>query len=133
VGAGAGPPCPWDERTCESAAQGGHLEVLTWARMHGCPWRTEVMCRAAAAGGNLAVLQWVREMGCPWGGSAACAAAARYGHLEVLKCAWAQGCPRTTSRDPYDTCRNALAFGDEDMQRWMREEDLWSKVRREFR
>ena len=25
--------CPWDEDTCAYAAEGGHLEVLQWARM----------------------------------------------------------------------------------------------------
>jgi len=29
--------CPWDKRTCECAAKGGHLEALRWARANGCP------------------------------------------------------------------------------------------------
>ena len=29
---------PWDEKTCADAAEGGHLEVLQWARANGCPW-----------------------------------------------------------------------------------------------
>ena len=29
--------CPWDERTCESAADYGHLDVLKYARENGCP------------------------------------------------------------------------------------------------
>ena len=29
--------CEWDEETCEYAAEGGHLEVLRWARANGCP------------------------------------------------------------------------------------------------
>ena len=28
----------WDECTCAYAAEGGHLEVLKWARENGCPW-----------------------------------------------------------------------------------------------
>jgi hypothetical protein len=28
--------CPWDEGTCWAAAEGGHLEVLKWARANGC-------------------------------------------------------------------------------------------------
>ena len=31
------PPCPWDERTCSFAAEGGHLDVLQWARSHDPP------------------------------------------------------------------------------------------------
>ena len=49
--------CPWDEGTCEYAAQGGHLEVLQWARENGCPWDKET-CSDAARGGHHEVLQW---------------------------------------------------------------------------
>lgn len=28
----------WDRHVCSSAALEGHLEVLKWARCHGCPW-----------------------------------------------------------------------------------------------
>jgi hypothetical protein len=59
--------CPWDERTCEYAAEGGHLEVLKWAREHHCPW-DEQCCAGAAASGHLDVLQWARQQQppCPW-------------------------------------------------------------------
>ena len=29
--------CPWDSRTTNYAAEGGHTELLRWAREHGCP------------------------------------------------------------------------------------------------
>ena len=29
--------CPWDETTCECAANSEELEVLRWAIGHGCP------------------------------------------------------------------------------------------------
>jgi hypothetical protein len=29
--------CPWDQDTCEFAADYGELEVLRWAIEHGCP------------------------------------------------------------------------------------------------
>jgi hypothetical protein len=51
--------------TCARIAEGGHLEVLQWAREHGCPW-DERTCGAAAGGGHLEVLIWAREQGCPW-------------------------------------------------------------------
>ena len=57
--------CPWDERTCELAARGGHLVALQWARAQGCMW-CEKTCARAARGGHLAVLQWAREYNCPW-------------------------------------------------------------------
>jgi len=29
--------CPWDKETCKKAEEGGHLEVLRWARENGAP------------------------------------------------------------------------------------------------
>ena len=46
------------------AAQGGHLEVMQWARANGCPWDS-LTCAYAAEGGYLEVLQWARANGCP--------------------------------------------------------------------
>ena len=47
------------------AAEGGHLEVLQWARANGAPW-DEWTCAGAAEGGHLEVLQWARANGAPW-------------------------------------------------------------------
>ena len=55
----------WDEYLCSNAAGGGHMEVLQWARTHGCQW-DEITCSEAALGGQLAVLQWARAEGCDW-------------------------------------------------------------------
>ena len=57
--------CPWDEKTCASAAQAGHLEVLQWARANGCPWDAQT-CSRAAWSGHLEIMQWARANGCPW-------------------------------------------------------------------
>jgi hypothetical protein len=38
---------PWNERTAESIAARGHLEVLQQARADGCPWDEQV-CNVAA-------------------------------------------------------------------------------------
>lgn len=83
--------CPWDEKTCEAAAAGGHLEVLKWARKKGCPWDATV-CGFAARGGHLEVLKWAHDNGCPWD-EWTCSAAAQHGHLDVLKWARKNGCP----------------------------------------
>ena len=47
----------WDKHVCEGSAQGGHLEVLQWARQNECP---------AARGGHLEVLKGAQQHGCPW-------------------------------------------------------------------
>jgi len=82
---------PWDWRTCEYAAKGGHLRVLKWLRENGCPW-DESTCEKAAEGGHLEVLKWARENGCPWNWLT-CAKAAERGHLETLKWARENDCP----------------------------------------
>ena len=51
--------------TCWSAAAGGHLEVLQWARANGCRWNAW-LCSGAAEGGHLEVLKWARANGCEW-------------------------------------------------------------------
>eukprot|EP00982_Pelagococcus_subviridis_P003634 27335-Pelagococcus_subviridis.AAC.2 len=51
--------------TCATAANGGHLEVLQWARAYDCPW-DETICADAAQSGHLEVLQWARANGAPW-------------------------------------------------------------------
>ena len=83
--------CPWTDWTCSWAAKGGHLEVLQWARLNGCLW-DDWTCYSAAGGGHLDVLQWARLNGCPWD-ERTCAYAAQKGHLEVLQWARVNGCP----------------------------------------
>jgi len=71
----AAKPRNWS--TCYNAAARGHLEVLQWAREHGCAWEDQVYendldlsemdmstncCAIAASAGHLAVLKW-------WGGA----------------------------------------------------------------
>ena len=46
-----------DKKVCAHAAQGGHLEVLKWAKAYGCPWN-ESTCVNAAKNGHLEVLKW---------------------------------------------------------------------------
>ena len=71
-----------DWRTCMTAAEGGHLDVLKYAHKNGCPWN-EWTCRRAAGGGHLNVLKYAREKGCPWDDET-CYYAAEGGHLNVL-------------------------------------------------
>ena len=92
LGALAGHPARagFQRSLCQSAAGGGHLEVLQWARARGFPW-DKWTCAYAAGNGHLEVLQWARAHGCPWD-KATCACAAENGHLKVLQYARAHGC-----------------------------------------
>ena len=35
--------CPWDERSCNWAAQNGKLDCLQYAHINGCPWNITVL------------------------------------------------------------------------------------------
>jgi len=41
---------PWNKSTCAVIAGGGRVEVLQWAREHGCPWNASVCAYASARG-----------------------------------------------------------------------------------
>ena len=45
-------------------ARNGHLEVLQWARAHGCSWDKST-CAAAALSKHFEILESARTMGCP--------------------------------------------------------------------
>jgi len=50
-------PFPWNSRTCKEAARHGHLELLIWAREHGCEWDSWTSA-FAAKGGHCEMLKW---------------------------------------------------------------------------
>ena len=72
------------------AAENCHLEVLKWARAKICPW-DELTCNNAAENGYLEQ-KWVRPDCYPWD-EWTCDNAARNGHREVLMWTRANGCP----------------------------------------
>ena len=124
--------CPWDLRTCQDAAAGCQLEVLRWigangfpmdfdfvaqaaiqnddlemlkfAREHGC-FFSPVLCAHAADGGSAELLVWLRENGCPWDENT-CYYAAGGGHLDTLMWARENGCP-WDAYECFDTARDA--------------------------
>lgn len=53
----------WKPGTLRGAAEGGHLEILTWAVNKGCKPSLEAptMYRLAARNGHIAVIYWLRE------------------------------------------------------------------------
>src|SRR5687767_10642909 len=61
--------CEWSSQTCQYAAEGGHLNVLKWARRNDCPWDSNTANEAYLYYRktiDILVLQWVLENGCPW-------------------------------------------------------------------
>lgn len=106
--------CGWHEDTSLAAAGAGFLGVLRWAIEEGCPcnWRT---CSAAAGGGHLEILKFLREKGCAWN-SSVCSSAALGGHSEVVEYAFENGCP-FSSRTP----SMAATGGHLSLLRWFRE------------
>lgn len=53
-----------DEETTESAALGGHLEILKWLKERGCKWNS-LAYSGAVDKGFLEVAEWLKENGCP--------------------------------------------------------------------
>ena len=43
-----------------NAAQGGHLDMLKWAREHDCPWDKD-SCEAASLNHHPETLAWVQQ------------------------------------------------------------------------
>lgn len=114
----------------------GHLDILVWARLQGCPWDQHT-CAGAAEGGQLDVFKWLREQvthvlkwpswddlrliisafplvrqGCPWSEDT-CRAAAEGGQLHVLQWAIDNGCPVDSS-----TAVGAAVRGHLDVLQW---------------
>eukprot|EP00587_Corethron_hystrix_P006428 CAMPEP_0113319100 /NCGR_PEP_ID=MMETSP0010_2-20120614/13433_1 /TAXON_ID=216773 ORGANISM="Corethron hystrix, Strain 308" /NCGR_SAMPLE_ID=MMETSP0010_2 /ASSEMBLY_ACC=CAM_ASM_000155 /LENGTH=343 /DNA_ID=CAMNT_0000176593 /DNA_START=335 /DNA_END=1363 /DNA_ORIENTATION=- /assembly_acc=CAM_ASM_000155 len=146
----------WDVDFCDSAAEGGHLDVLKWARGEGFNWNSgtnysaaygghlDVLkwvfekegvmddegcdtCTGAAKGGHLEVLQWARAQGFPWD-TGTCTWAAGGGHLHILQWARAHGCEWEEM-----TCAHAAKGGHLEVLQWTREQGCpWDKKTCEY-
>jgi len=59
--------CPWNEKTCTRAVEGGHLEILQWARAQDppCPWNGSP-CKYAAGYGYPEILEWLYVARAPY-------------------------------------------------------------------
>jgi hypothetical protein len=74
----------WDKKTCDYAAEGGHLEVLKWARDNGCPWGSDT-CLYAAENGHLDILQYLWANGCPRNATLLLMKAMEYRHFDMWR------------------------------------------------
>lgn len=86
--------CPLSAHTMRCGIEGGHLDVVEWGAQQGCPF-PEDSCHLAALGGHLDILKLARAQKLPWGET--CMAAAEAGHIEVLRFARRNGCPWDSS------------------------------------
>ena len=57
--------CPFHENIYESAAFGGHLQIVKYIHEQGHPWN-EITSKLASLGGHFNVLQYLHMNGCPW-------------------------------------------------------------------
>ena len=60
---GTRPRLPVGQKECACAAVGGHLEVLRWARAHGCEWDAAHVRARAAQDAHGEVLRWLDDQG----------------------------------------------------------------------
>ena len=60
---GLDPPCPWDWRTSDYAAERGHLDVLKWARSQDppCTWIRVECISEAMRHGHLHIVDWIDQ------------------------------------------------------------------------
>jgi hypothetical protein len=79
--------CEWDEKTIDTAAFKGNLEMLKYCFSNGCPCDEEESCELAAIGGHLDCLRFVFGKVQPSRETEKVAAiqAAAYGRINILK------------------------------------------------
>ncbi len=74
---------PWDEDTCQNAAQYGRLDCLRYAHENDCPW-DETTCRYAAEFGHLDVFYSMRMRMVVLGNENTCLYAVKYGKFRLF-------------------------------------------------
>ena len=58
--------CPWNKWTCAAAVAYGQVKVLQWASGNECPCDEAETVFRAAFNGHLNILIWACVKGCPW-------------------------------------------------------------------
>ena len=49
---------------CTAASKNGHLELLKWARLNGCPW-DKITYENRVENRNPALVRYLEDEGCP--------------------------------------------------------------------
>ena len=83
----------WNEWTINTAAENGHLHIVTYCMEQKCP-HDKFACACAAQFGHLDILKYLHENGAPWN-SWTCFYARKNNRLECLNYAKENGCPDT--------------------------------------
>ena len=137
-----GAHCPWphtikSEMLVQFAARHGAIDVMEYARSHGCPWerprppwhngeddgddlRNERISplstmREAAGGGFTAFVEAAHALGCPWG-AFPMGLAAMNGHLKTIMTMHSLGCPINAN-----VAYHAASAGRIEMLYWLRD------------
>ena len=119
------------------AAFCGHLEVLKWAREHGCPWEDKIVdnagadcCALTAWDGHLELSKWLRKQACPWDERtcAYCRIGRAPGGIEV-----ASGSRLSVGCGHAETCAWAAEGGHLEVRMWAREQHFpWDAETRQL-
>jgi hypothetical protein len=56
--------CPWNAKTCSTAAFTGRLYIVKWARENGCEWDAETFDNTRNSS-NKDLIAWLTTNGCP--------------------------------------------------------------------
>ena len=83
----------WNNCMINTAAENGHLHIVTYCTEQKCP-HGSLTCALAAKFGHLDILKYLHENGAPWD-SWTCFYARENNHLECLNYAKENGCPDT--------------------------------------
>jgi len=83
----------WNNCMINTAAENGHLHIVTYCTEQKCP-HGSLTCALAAKFGHLDILKYLHENGAPWD-SRTCFYARENNHLECLNYAKENGCPDT--------------------------------------
>ena len=108
--------CPYNRETGGFAASNGHINILEWIlETIDDPWRDTHACSYATKGNQFEILKWLRMNGCPWNRHT-CENAAQNNNLKILKWLHENGCPWD-----HNTCYYSARNGNLNMLKYLHE------------
>ena len=104
--------CPWGEKTAQHLAY-DHFPALVWAIKNGCHWGTLKTAHLIEKG-HFATSCWATMNGCPKGNEIKLRELLKIGSLPILQMLYCQGTPS----DFTQIARTALSVNQLDIARW---------------